>query len=346
MKVAENYIDFITIAKGFAIICVVTGHFTPEYMPDVYQHLKDFVYLFHMPLFMLIAGFLFENSITRCQGDMRIFPFIRKKFFRLMIPYLFLSFCIAALNAGLQQFMSVKVSVDKDYLYRIFYENVGGSATFLWFLYTLFIIFILAIFSIKIPKGRIMLFFIACILPFITLTPVLYLNSVGLFLFYFCSGQIFYKFVFRKIFLCRQFILVCLLVFIGFYIVRSIIDLYFIEISAKYLCGLSACIIILYISHGVSLKKSKISDILRCIGKYSSYIYLLHMMGVYVVRLIYERIGWHSYFSYTVFLILAVMIGCIFPILIAKFILQRNSILLFLMGESKKSSENLSIRKK
>ena len=53
----QNY-PFVTLAKGIGILLVIAGHFTcPRYMPESYLELKDWIYSFHMPLFMMLAGF-------------------------------------------------------------------------------------------------------------------------------------------------------------------------------------------------------------------------------------------------------------------------------------------------
>lgn len=341
---SKNYFDFVTIAKGFAIACVVLGHFTPSYMPLVYQHLKESVYLFHMPLFMLLAGFLFYNSVEK--GPLAILPFIRKKFLRLMVPYFFLSFCIAALNGCLQRFIPVKKPVDAMYLYRIFYENVGGSATFLWFLYTLFIIFVLAAVVMRLPKGRYIFLILACILYFVPLPSVFYLNSVGAFSLYFVAGIFLYTFISRRTFLSWRLAIVSALLFLLAYSGRLFITDTSFKVLMTLLCGLSACLFILCVSDYLAHKPFRSVRLLKTMGRYSSYIYLLHMAGVYSVRLVYEKLGWQSHLSYALFLILAIVVGCLFPVLIGKYIIKPCSALLFLMGEGKKSGKNLDRMKK
>lgn len=346
--------DFVTIAKGFAIICVVLGHFTPTYMPPFFHQLKEAVYLFHMPLFMLLAGFLYQHSVESRHGQLQPGAFIRKKFLRLMVPYFFLSFSIAALNAFLQQFIPVKQRVDMAYIGRIFYENTGGSATFLWFLYTLFLIFVLASVCRKLPWSNLWLWLLACSLQFIPLPPVLYLNSVGMFLIYFVSGIGFYRLYSHAGQITCKHAAGSAIVFAGVYSLRyyilseSTAHEFLMPLTAV-LCGLSACIVILWFSGFLSGRKGPLPRLLKQAGYYSSYIYLLHMAGVYIVRLVYEKVGWYTPFSYTLCLLLAIATGCLLPVLVSLFIIKRSAVLLFLMGEkhqskarvNKKQGENL-----
>lgn len=341
----KKQFDFITIAKGFAIICVVLGHFTPSYMPAFYCHLKEAVYLFHMPLFMLVAGFLFQYSFVNNGGRMAVIPFIRKKFKRLMVPYFFLSFCIAALNFCLQHFMTVKVPVDVTYICRLFYENVGGSAMFLWFLYTLFIIFVLTAFLVRLPKGRLWILGIACCLHFIPLPSVFFLDSVGTYYVYFIIGSFLYTY--WNIFMAEKMLVFILALngIIGYGLSENA-GLPFVSDIMKLFCGLGLCLIVLYFSWFLSRRITGLTGLLKVAGTNSAYIYLLHMAGVYPVRLLYEKIGCFTFYSYGVALITAISAGCLIPYLVAKYVIRPNGIVSILMGESKKTAQNLVEMKK
>jgi fucose 4-O-acetylase-like acetyltransferase len=48
-------IEWIDVIKGIGIVFVVAGH---TYIGEV----KDFIFLFHMPLFFFISGFLFTQQ--------------------------------------------------------------------------------------------------------------------------------------------------------------------------------------------------------------------------------------------------------------------------------------------
>lgn len=332
-----KYFDFITIAKGFAIVCVVLGHFTPDYMPEVYRQLKEAVYVFHMPLFMLLAGFLFQNSLSKHGGRIDVFPFIKKKFMRLMVPYFFLSFSIAALNGCLQQFMPVKKTVDVSYLVQMLYENVGGSATFLWFLYTLFMIFTITVILMQWPKGHLLMLVVACVLFFIPLPPVFYLDSIGKFYVYFAAGAFFYSYYDSHFVSSFAWAIALAILFVLILLSRSCCTVSWIHMLLTLLCSLSACLLILYISRKISGTSSRPVSLLKTAGKDSSYIYLLHMAGVYPIRLLYEHLGWYSHVSYGIFLVLAIVAGCFLPILASRYIIKRYGVLQFLMGDSKKN---------
>ena len=66
----SNRIGYIDALKGFAIICVVIGHVADGYLSaEMYPEssvllfgLYNIIYSFHMPLFMIISGFIFFTA--------------------------------------------------------------------------------------------------------------------------------------------------------------------------------------------------------------------------------------------------------------------------------------------
>lgn len=72
----KTEISYINVAKGIGIFLVVWGHSTANI------YIKHFIYLFHMPLFFFVSGYLFneENLDTPSK-------FIKKKLRRLYLPF-------------------------------------------------------------------------------------------------------------------------------------------------------------------------------------------------------------------------------------------------------------------
>lgn len=70
--------EWIDIAKGMAIICVVIGHAT------VGNHIYDMIYAFHMPFFFIMAGYLL--NISKWGNQLNLF--IKNRARRLLKPYL------------------------------------------------------------------------------------------------------------------------------------------------------------------------------------------------------------------------------------------------------------------
>ena len=67
MVILMKRLPFVDSIKGFTIICVVLGHVANGYIGEgismgIYYSIYNFVYAFHMPLFFMISGFLFDRA--------------------------------------------------------------------------------------------------------------------------------------------------------------------------------------------------------------------------------------------------------------------------------------------
>lgn len=61
----KNRVEYVDIAKAFAIFLVVLGH--PRPVED-YGSLEQFLYAFHMPLFFMLSGvFVRRKSVYNAQ---------------------------------------------------------------------------------------------------------------------------------------------------------------------------------------------------------------------------------------------------------------------------------------
>ena len=70
-KGRKHWID---VYKANLIICVVLGHSNFKY--------TEVIYWFHMPLFFIMSGFLWNSKESDCLG------FIKKKVKRLFVPWI------------------------------------------------------------------------------------------------------------------------------------------------------------------------------------------------------------------------------------------------------------------
>ena len=72
-------ISWIDFAKGVAIILVVLGHATEPCI------LKKLIFVFHMPFFFVMAGYLM--NFEKWGGEKNYKAFSMKLFKRLLVPY-------------------------------------------------------------------------------------------------------------------------------------------------------------------------------------------------------------------------------------------------------------------
>ncbi len=84
----DNRLDWIDITKGIGIVLMVYGH------TSIPASISDFIWSFHMPLFFIISGMLFNPD----KAD-KYNKYVIRKIYTLVVPYFFFLVC--------------------DYLYRI-----------------------------------------------------------------------------------------------------------------------------------------------------------------------------------------------------------------------------------
>ena len=85
----KKRIDWVDVAKGIAMICVILVHVEEHFMPaGTLVSTKIPIYTFHMPLFFFMSGYLF--SMKNSFGE-----FLKNKCRRILIPYVCLGVILA-----------------------------------------------------------------------------------------------------------------------------------------------------------------------------------------------------------------------------------------------------------
>ena len=138
MEECKKRIAWIDIAKFVGIFAIVLGHTLRE------GSLKQYLYSFHVALFFVISGVLFNTS------GKTFFTFAKKRFFTIMVPY----FVFAFISFGLFVFFGSFV----DSILKTGTKNIGFNETLfeivvmgrvssnrpLWFLPCYFLLSLLA----------------------------------------------------------------------------------------------------------------------------------------------------------------------------------------------------------
>lgn len=162
---------WIDISKGVGIILVVIGHVVSE---KSIAH--RYIYMFHMPLFFIISGYLFNETKVRTFSSLFI-----GKVKRLMVPFCFFLF-VPALFYGL-----IKGA------WRYFYEwpitEIVLADPPIWFLFVLFLVSIL--YFIKSCRNIIVLAFVS--LLFLTMSRYFnvrfYIDTIAISLLFYAVGN-------------------------------------------------------------------------------------------------------------------------------------------------------------
>lgn len=135
----SRYYSEIVFVQILATALVVLGHSYPFTIdiPSWLSTTQRFIYAFHMPLFVFISGYLLVY--TRQCDKISAGKFVKKRFLKLLIPYIFLSLIALIPKYLVQGFLNDSMSLDGYSMLRVFLvprENVWGH---FWFLPMIFI---------------------------------------------------------------------------------------------------------------------------------------------------------------------------------------------------------------
>ena len=136
MADTKNKIGFIATVRCIGILLVVFGHSYPfdVYISPSLWKIKDFIYTFHMPLFLFLSGYLVTYN-TRPAGS-----YIRRRSVRLLVPYFALSIIAFVPKVLVQQFLNDSVEFSMWYLIKtelIPRDNVWGHFWYIPVVFTL-----------------------------------------------------------------------------------------------------------------------------------------------------------------------------------------------------------------
>ena len=316
----EEKLEYIHWLKGLGIVLVVFGHFYASlFVLPGFKTAWNVVYLFHMPLFMAISGFLYARAPRMPVGAL-----LKKKFARLLIPYISFSGVILAakLAAGFLHFGLRRPVNVHDGLAFLFYPH-QGFACLLWYLYTLFVIFgVMGLLDLwRTPLwGRVAL---AVFVQFIPLPPYFCLDLAGRNLIFFVLGMVFARLAVTTA--ARNFRTTWGMV-AGAWIVFGALAWLVLAPGAKIrvvfwvasMAGIVASwLTALHLGQGGG-------GVLAWLGRASSAIYLLHTLVMGLVRFVWEKVlGVDTGWAQILFFTSSIGLGLVLPVWIQQHVLDR-----------------------
>ena len=187
---------YIDIVKGIAIILVVFGHGI-EYYSDEYlagnlfysDKLHNIIYAFHMPLFMLVSGYLFYGSVVRHSWRHNL----KTRFSKLLLPVvLWNTLYLAILN-------TVNLLNGKPVPWG---EELLSYTSALWFLWAIFWCSLIVLFVVRCFHDNIMVYVV--LWPLMLLLPGLYGINLYVYMYpYFIVGYLWNKYRLHDKIKCR-----------------------------------------------------------------------------------------------------------------------------------------------
>lgn len=314
------------IAKGIGIFLVVVGHYQLSgTMPQYWKSVRELIYTFHMPLFMLLSGFLFalaKKSVFSIKGYI---GFARKKTERLLYPYIAITVVLLLMKLAAGRFFTLSHPITNEVFYHIFLNPSGGFATLLWFIYTLLIIFLLFPPLKAAIRNDSVFFAVIVLLSFFQWTEMFCLNLVFHYLPFFSLGYFLRRVDFSGSG-ALAFGLIAILIFsFSYYLKMNMVEEPLLSQAVMLVLGASGSLFIMFLSVTISGQSSAFSGVFKSLGLYSSSIYLLHTIFMGPVKIAVNQMTR----SDSAFLLAAPLVcgaGILLPPLIERHLVMRSAI--------------------
>lgn len=325
-KIRISYLDAL---KGFSILCVVVGHVAEGYLdvgayPEssgLLYNIFNLIYAFHMPLFMMISGYLYYTAYFDDKGKPD-----RKRIYHQMcnLVAVYVIFSVAFILFHILSDIFIKKAAHSDLtLLNIVLIWVQPISVY-WYLYTLTLFYL--IFSIKqlteVNRWVLLSIFIATAIcgqivsiPWFTASKTLY---HALFFFIGIAGKKYKNWIIGN----KQITLVIFLVAVGMGVLVWNKE----RDTSKYANRIF--ILSIVVALGVSLALWYIFEhinfignrrILRLCGKYSLEIYVIHIFFVFGFRMVFLKANLYNvYISAVLNLFISTTAPVLFSILCKK----------------------------
>ncbi|WP_300629106.1 acyltransferase [uncultured Thomasclavelia sp.] len=311
---SKKYLNYICFLQVIGPIFVILGHSLNGF--DNYDGLwrvfsKNWIYIFHMPLFFFISGYLL--SYNGWLGKKSYSQFVKNKFNRLIIPYLFWNILFLIPKFLGQNFLTDNVNLSLGFFLNLIVtprQNIWGHT---WFLACLFLFYLATpIWKYIIDDLRanklIMFIFFAIMLYILPIkTQIFCLNDIHKEILFFGIGAIiglisenelkhFFKFNWFAIFILA--------------IVTSMIRLFILDINE---IDFVPAFFIIFCLFGVPLKFKFNTKDTTLLSKYSFTIYILHWPIMLSTRILLYQI---SHLNMYLVITLMVIFGYFIPLTI------------------------------
>lgn len=318
MEKREEWIDN---TKLFACILVVIGHLLQglnkadiQWNNNLYEYINNFIYIFHMPLFMCLSGYLYAK-LTKISNIKEYGLFIKKKFINLSIPYVVFYVEYVIIN------MIFANSVNSQKGIQDILNILTNPMPPFWFLYALFLIFVIVPIVEKIYQRKTYLVFAVFVLlhllEIFVKTPIYAINIVCQYGVYFYLGKVVLENV-KRIDTGIKMSISNIVIFniLGFtysYIVKEqIFNIRGLLPIIQFLLAIYGTIVSIQFFRLIE-NKLVYCKIINFMSKYTFSIYLMHTMFSAGIRIVLLKLGIYNFYIH---FILGLIMGMVMPILV------------------------------
>jgi fucose 4-O-acetylase-like acetyltransferase len=152
----QSRVAWLDTAKGLGIVLVVIGHLvakTPPLGHEWWMLVKNAIYAFHMPFFMIVSGFTCFAFTRKFSGWPGFGRYVWKRFDRLMVPFLIFGLVIFMAKHLASRVAHVDNPVGADSRpWDILVDPMSSYSAYLWYVYVLFLFSLCVPFLVKLGK--------------------------------------------------------------------------------------------------------------------------------------------------------------------------------------------------
>ncbi len=311
----KNKLYFITFLQVIGPIFVILGHAKNGLPYNIFlQGMRTFIYVFHMPLFFFISSYLF--SYKNGMRDISYNEWIKKKFWRLIFPYVVINLIFILPKVLLSGFTQDKLDFSLDTFITLCInprENILGHLWFLFALFEMYLISPLWNYMIKNKENKkiwIIAFIICvCLRMLPQITNILSINDLFNNLLFFLMGLYIGTIPVKE--LEKKSDKKNLCIYLIIYILSLVVWLIWKnELTTTILCIITL-LLLLKLPIALKIKNNTLNDL----GKYSYTIYILHWPAMLSIRILLFQI---MHVDYRITSAAMVVGGAFAPIFIAK----------------------------
>lgn len=317
-------INWLLILQGWSMLLVVVGHaglngLDMSTEPAFSRIIREHIYSFHMPLFMVISGYLYY--LTKVKRNTQYIPLIRNKLYRLGIPFLFFTAATICVKPWFNSLMGRPAQFSLgEFINAILYPQNNPLGE-MWFIGTLFMLFVyspifkFALKNIYTEIGLLIIVLCCRLIPVRLGIDLLCTDIVLRYAVWFYAGMLFCKYSIQN--RLDKFI------WLPISVLLYGITYYFYSQAyspvTSFIVTVSGCLM----SFSLAININKICP--GCFGSFRNYTYQIYLMGIFfqwLFRVLYEQYVFPQY--YLPCYIINVLIGLYIPVLIARIIQKIN----------------------
>lgn len=173
---------------GLAMILVVLGHFTVGSEPQWYHTLHNWIYSFHMQMFLFLSAFLIRYTYKPVANAAGYFKYIWRKFVKFFLPFLIVGIVVALLACVFKDAELTWGHVGHSLKTLLLYPR-WSETSFLWYIYILFGYYLISPLFFRLPQwGRVVCCVGAMFLPMIDAGQTLAAYDFSRYTFFYCLG--------------------------------------------------------------------------------------------------------------------------------------------------------------